>query len=124
MGLSEVLVTQSCPTLCNLIDCSPPGSSIHGILQARILQCVAIPFFRGFFRLRDRTWVSCTAVRFCTVSAIWAAHGVRKMTFGNYQNYKRGDSAPWSLLKSLRGGQGPAAFCIPGREYQLQNPET
>ena len=41
-----VLVTQSCPTLCNSMDCIPPGSSVHGILQARILEWVAIPFSR------------------------------------------------------------------------------
>ena len=38
----KVLVTQSCPTLCNPMDCSPPGSSVHGILQARTLEWVAI----------------------------------------------------------------------------------
>ena len=37
----KVLVAQSCPTLCNSMDCSPLGSSVHGILQARILQCIA-----------------------------------------------------------------------------------
>ena len=40
----KVLVTQSCPTLCNPMNCSPPGSSVHGILQARILEWVVIPF--------------------------------------------------------------------------------
>ena len=39
----KVLVTQSCPTLCNPMDYSPPGSSVHEILQARILDWVAIP---------------------------------------------------------------------------------
>ena len=43
----KVLVTQLCPTLCNPMDCSLPGSSVHGILQARILERVAIPFSRG-----------------------------------------------------------------------------
>ena len=43
----KMLVTQSCPTLCDPMDCSPPGSSVHGILQARILEWVAIPFSRG-----------------------------------------------------------------------------
>ena len=42
----KVLVTQSCPTLCNPMDCSLPGSSVHGISQRRILECVAIPFPR------------------------------------------------------------------------------
>ena len=43
----QVLVIQSCPTLCDPLDCSLPGSSVHGILQARILEWVAIPFSRG-----------------------------------------------------------------------------
>ena len=42
-----VLVTQSCPTLCDPTNCSPPGFSVHGILQTRILEWVAIPFSRG-----------------------------------------------------------------------------
>ena len=44
---SEMKVAQLCPTLCDPMDCSPPGSSVHGILQARILEWVAIPFSRG-----------------------------------------------------------------------------
>ena len=44
-----VLVTQSCPTLCNPMDCSLPGSSVHRLLEARILEWVTIPFSRGFF---------------------------------------------------------------------------
>ena len=52
---------QSCPTLCNPMDCNPPGSSVHGILQARKLEWVAIPFSRGSSRPRDRTRVSCLA---------------------------------------------------------------
>ena len=43
----KVLVTQSCPTLCDPMDCSLPGSSVHGILQARILEWVAFLFSRG-----------------------------------------------------------------------------
>ena len=42
-----VLVTQSCPTLCNPMDCSPPGFSVHGILQARIVEWIAFPFSRS-----------------------------------------------------------------------------
>ena len=40
----SVKVTEPCPILCNHMDCRPPGSSVHGILQARILECVAVPF--------------------------------------------------------------------------------
>ena len=47
--ISESEVTQSCPTLCDPVDCSPPGSSVHGILQARVLEWVAISFSRGLF---------------------------------------------------------------------------
>ena len=43
----NVLVARLCPILCDPMDCSLPGSSVHGILQARILERVAIPFFRG-----------------------------------------------------------------------------
>ena len=50
---------QSCPALCDLLDYSPPGSSVHGIFQARILEWVAISFSRGSSWSRDRTWVSC-----------------------------------------------------------------
>ena len=54
----ESEVAQSCPTLCDPMDCSLLCSSVHGILQARILEWVAISFFRGSSRPRDRTWVS------------------------------------------------------------------
>ena len=60
-------VTQSCPTLCDPMDCSPPGSSVHGILQARILEWLAIPFSRGSSQPRDQTQVSCIAGGFFTV---------------------------------------------------------
>ena len=53
------LVAQLCPTLCNPKDCSPPGFSINGILQARILKWVAISFSRGSSCPRDRTRISC-----------------------------------------------------------------
>ena len=51
----KVLITQSCLTLCNPMDYSLPGSSVHAILQARILECVAITFSRRSSQLGDRT---------------------------------------------------------------------
>ena len=51
-------VAQSCPTLCDPMDCSLPGSTIHGGFQARILEWVAISFSRRSSRPRDWTWVS------------------------------------------------------------------
>ena len=49
---------QSCLTLCDPTDCSPPGSSVHGIILARILEWVAISFFRGSSQPRDRAHIS------------------------------------------------------------------
>ena len=63
----QVLVAQWCPTLCDAMDCSLPGSSVHGIFQARILEWVAIPFSRRSSQPRNQTQVSCIAGRFFTV---------------------------------------------------------
>ena len=60
---SESEVSQSCPTLCNPVDCSLPGSSAHWILQARILEWVAVFFSRGSSKPRDQTQVSHIAGR-------------------------------------------------------------
>ena len=65
-GLVSGLAIKSCQTLCNFMDYSLPGSSVHGLLQARILEWVAISFSRGSFQPRNRTWVSCIAGRFFT----------------------------------------------------------
>ena len=73
-------LVQSCLTLCNPMDCSPPGSSVHGILQVRILEWVAVPSFRISSQFRDRTRissVSCTGRQVlyhqCHPS-IWSPH--------------------------------------------------
>ena len=60
-------VTQSCPTLCYLMDCSLPGSSVHGIFQAIVLEWIAVSFSKESSRPRDRTWVSHIVDRRCTV---------------------------------------------------------
>ena len=62
----KVLVAQSYPSLCDPKDRSPPGFSVYGIYQARILEWFAISFSRGSSRPRDRAPVSCTADRFST----------------------------------------------------------
>ena len=59
-----VKVTQVCSTLHNPMDYSLSGASVHGILQARILEWVAVPFSRGSSQLKDQTQVSCIAGRF------------------------------------------------------------
>ena len=65
----SVLVAWSWPNLCDPMDYSPSGSSVHGILQARILEWVAMPSSRGSSQPRNQTWVSGTAGRLFT---IWA----------------------------------------------------
>ena len=65
-----MLITKSCLTLYNFMDCSPSGSSFHGILQARVLGWVAMPFSKGSSQPRDRTQVSHTAGRF-SISSHW-----------------------------------------------------
>ena len=60
-------VAQSCPTLCNPMDSSLPGSAVHGIFQARILEWIAISFSRGSSQPRDRIRVSCIADRCFTI---------------------------------------------------------
>ena len=67
------LVAQLCPTLCDPMDRILPGSSVHGILQARILERVAMPFSRESSWHRDWTRVSCVAGRFFTVWATMEA---------------------------------------------------
>ena len=65
-----VLVTQLCLTLCDPANCSLPGFPLHGILQARILEWIAIPFSRGSSQPRDWTLVSCIAGRLFTMSTL------------------------------------------------------
>ena len=72
----KVLVAQLCLTFCDSMDCSPPGSSVHGILQARILEWVAIPFSRGSSQPRDQIQVSCIGGRFFTIRDTREGHTV------------------------------------------------
>ena len=78
LSSTESEVTPSCLTLCDPMDCSPPGSSVHGILQARILEWVAIFFSRGSSPPRDRTQVSRIAGRHFNLWATREAHKVLK----------------------------------------------
>ena len=75
-GMHACSVAQPCPILCDPKDCSPPGSSVHGILQARILERVATYSSRGSSGPRNRTHISCVSCigrRILYHSAIWEA---------------------------------------------------
>ena len=90
---------QSCPSLCNPMDCSPAGSSIHGILQAKILEWVAVPSSRGSAQPRYQTcvfYVSCLAGRFFITSATWEA-------FWNGKNCHCDDWEQWFASSLVQG---------------------
>ena len=73
----HAMLLQSCPTLCDPMDCSQPGFSVPGILQTRILEWVAISFSRRSSQPRDRTcvsYVSCIGRQVLSTSTSWGAH--------------------------------------------------
>ena len=137
-------VPQSCPTLCNPVDCSPPGSSVHGILQARILEWVAISFSRGSSRPRDWTWVSCFAGRRFILINIYIYLLIYLDVLGLCSTWDLGSSlqhtgslvVPWELLVTACqiqfSGQGlnPDSLCwqhrilatgLPGKFHQYES---
>ena len=101
--LCMCLVAQSCPTLCYHMDCSPPGSSVHGILQARILEWVDMTSSRGPFHARDRSQVSHIAGRlFYHLSY---QRSPRILEYVAYP-FSRGSSRPrnWTGVSCIAGG--------------------
>ena len=78
------LVSQSFPALCNPMDCSPPRSSVHGILQARILEWVAMPSSRGSSQPRDQACVSHVAGGFF---AIWATREAQIYAYAQLNHF-------------------------------------
>ena len=97
-----ILVTQSCLTLCDPMDCSPLGCSVHGIFQARILEWVAISSSRGSSQPRDRTpWLSVNSV-FCTSCEINVPLASERNCWPSWNPKKWGYSVPihpvsWAL---------------------------
>ena len=92
-GKSESEVAQLCPNFCNPMDCSLPGSSVHGIFQARVLKWVAISFSRGSSWPRDRNWVSRIAGRCFTT---WATREAPT----KWSSIKYNDWIIWKLVIS------------------------
>ena len=70
-SVKESEAAQSCLTLCNPMYCSLTGSSVHGIFQARVLECIAISFSRGSSQARDPAWASHIVRRCFTIWATW-----------------------------------------------------
>ena len=94
-------VAQSCPTLCDPMDCSPPGSSIHGVLQAIILEWVAISFSRGSSQPKDRNQVACIAGRcfnlWATSQRLWHSQQSRNRCFSGILLLFRWSSGCWQF---------------------------
>ena len=99
----------SCVWLYDPMDCSPSGFSVHGILQARILEWVAIPFSRGSSWSRDRTWVSHIVGRFFTIWATGKSPLKKKILsqrviFYTYESSPQAHSTACSSLQPLPCG--------------------
>ena len=99
MKESESEVAQLCPIHCDSMNGSLPGSAVHGIFQARILEWAAISFSRGSSQPRDRTRVSCFADRCFTV---WATREIHPLHSEHLIKYKSGDRARQKLLQGNR----------------------
>ena len=111
-GWSQSEVAQSCPTLCDPMDCSLPGCSLHGILQARVLELGAISFSRGSSQPRDRTWVSRIPGRWCNLWATREALGLhRTIQLQLLQRYSLGNRLEllWYWMVCL--GNEQRLFC-------------
>ena len=106
-------VAQSCPTLCNPMECSLPGSSIPGILQAGILEWVAISFSRRSSQPRDQTWVSRIAGRRFTIWATREATDYVRLVLiaffregtsyleNSCDNFRCFNTTKWLLIKAV-----------------------
>ena len=97
----KVLVGQLSPTSCCPMNCSLPGSSVHGILQVRILQWVATSFSRGSFQIRDRTHVSYVSCIGKQVFTIWVGIYYFLMLYPKWHRQK-----DTKLCRNRRGGCG------------------
>ena len=96
-------VAQSCPSLCDPMDCSLRGSSIHGIFQARILECVAISFSRGFSWPGDWTQVSSIASRgfYHLNHRVQSKMKTQNFSFKNHNEFQDGEHhrhLDWTVL--------------------------
>ena len=114
-----MLVAQSCPTLCDPMDCSPPGSSLYEIFQARILEWIAISFSRGPSQPRDRTQVSCIAGRCFTDWATREATLDADLLENCY--IRRDGFDPWVGKIPWRRKWQPAPVSLPGKSHGQRN---
>ena len=118
-------VTQSCLTLCDSVDYSLPGSSVHGILQARILEWVAISFSRGSSWPRDWTRVSRIAGRCFTLWApLWTIKFNCAVHRPSSKDLDRRDWNKWPQLVGYRAGPGKQVFWFLDKSLFLYSIKT
>ena len=107
--MCSLCCAQSCPTLCDPMDCSPPGFSVHGFFQARILEWVAIPFSRRSSWPRDWTLASCIGrqIPYHLSHLSVNIYGLPQLLSGKESAFNAGDVGliP-GLRRSLREGNG------------------
>ena len=107
-----MLVSQSCPTLCDPMDCSLPGFSVMGIFQARRLEWIGHPLLQGFFQTQDPTCISCTAGRFFTIWATWVGRQLNTIAFNENTNGINWSVSGWLLPVLLNETGTSWSFCF------------
>ena len=105
--------TQSCLTLCDPMNCSPPGSSVHGISQVKILEGVAISYSWWSSRPRNRTCISCIGRWILHHHATWEAHATRPPPFPLRQMQRRTRLPRWLSDRESACNTGDVGW-IPG----------
>ena len=104
-------ITQSCPTLCSLMDCSPPGSSVHGTLQARILEWVVISSSRGSYQ----THIFCIAR--------WLLHHLGRLCDIKYMVILLASFVKWVSREVEQPGQGHTAWEMQSQDLNSGLPQ-
>ena len=120
----KLLLSQSCPTLCDPMDCSLPASSVHGILQARILEWVAMTFSRGSSQPRNQTRVSCIAGRFFPIwatrdNSIWKRSELNIKKNWNQNTYWTFCKFNYHILQPTPGSGSSIAAQSPGNGQMI-----
>ena len=115
---SESEVAQSCPILCDSMDCSLPGSSVHGIFQARVLEWVTISFSGGSFQPRDWARVSCKTGRHFITREDLLSHKGRPWSENNWLLRFPGSNGGWDgwIASPLQWTWG--LWAISGKEWR------
>ena len=105
-------VAKSYLTLCDPMDCSPPGSSVHGILQARILECVAMPSSRGSSWPSERTRICCIDRQIHHQPS----HQGNQINYSDSRSFVSDSATPWIVTLQLHGLPVSSVWGFPRQE--------